>query len=53
MSASELKKTALWRWRLSTAAQALRRSEAHSRENAQDCLKFISYRRGSGVPAGL
>jgi hypothetical protein len=45
MSPSELKKTALWRWRLSPAAQALRRSEAHSRERAQEYLEFVKYRR--------
>ncbi|MEU4424766.1 hypothetical protein AB0F81_29450 [Actinoplanes sp. NPDC024001] len=49
MTARQLEKTALWRWRLSTAAQALRRSENNSRERAEKYLAFVEFRRNAGA----
>lgn len=49
MTTTQLKRTALWCWRLSAAGQALRRSEAHSREQAHDYLEFLKYRRKAGA----
>lgn len=43
MTASELRSTARWRWRLSPRAQALSRSEEKQRERARMYLSFAEH----------
>ncbi|MEU4689949.1 hypothetical protein [Actinoplanes sp. NPDC023714] len=50
MSDHEMRATALWRWRLSAAGQALRRSEQKAQERADTYLTFLRSRHGDDVP---
>ncbi|MEU7906126.1 hypothetical protein [Actinoplanes sp. NPDC049118] len=45
MTTRELKTTGLWRWRLSTSAIQLAKSEEKHRERARVYLKFAEFRR--------
>ncbi|MEV0895416.1 hypothetical protein [Actinoplanes sp. NPDC049802] len=48
MTPHELNATALWRWRLSAAGQALRRAEQKAQEQGETYLAFTEHRRNSG-----
>ncbi|MCM4084367.1 hypothetical protein [Paractinoplanes hotanensis] len=52
MTDRNLEKTALWRWRLTGQAQALRRSEEKNERQAETYLAFVKYRRTSGTISG-
>ncbi|GID91577.1 hypothetical protein ACFQFC_01890 [Amorphoplanes digitatis] len=45
MTTRQLKKTGLWRWRLSTSAIQLTKSEQKQRERARIYLRFAEFRR--------
>lgn len=47
MTTRQLRKTGLWRWRLSTAAIQLAKSEEKQRERARLYLNFAEFRRAS------
>jgi hypothetical protein len=49
MTVSQLQKTGLWRWRLSTSAIQLARSEGKHRERARLYLSFAEHRRLSAI----
>ncbi|MFI7547887.1 hypothetical protein [Actinoplanes sp. NPDC049599] len=48
MTSAELRATARWRWRLSAAGQALRKSEQNSRARAEQYLDLVRFRRRTG-----
>jgi hypothetical protein len=50
MSSRDLGTTALWRWRLTGEAQALRRSEEKNERQADTYLAFVAFRREASSP---
>lgn len=51
MTDRELRTTALWRWRLTGEAVALRRSEEKNERQADTYLAFLKFRRNAGSAA--
>jgi hypothetical protein len=47
MTGRDLEKTALWRWRQTGEAQALRRSEEKNERQADTYLAFLKFRRNA------